>query len=138
MRWGGTWKEVKPEEKPSAKFQHSEWASTRLAARGYDAGEVAVFRNRALVSKVDHNRALPITFDGPHPDWVMLGELGPSPSRVVHVWHPEPVQYPCGDAGEMSEPVSVCSDCFKDGDYRNMFNAKVHLYVIPEWGHGLV
>lgn len=118
------------------------WCGSWNVLRRYEAGELVEFRRRVLISKTDGNFAIPLlVLDGvwrTDPDWVLLGEMGPSPTRVVHAWHPQPLQYPCGDNGEMSEPVSVCDDCFKDADYRNMFNARVHLYLIPEWGHGLV
>lgn len=109
--------------------------------RLYNAGEIVTMKQLVFISKHDQNTVAPPweAFLSPrrynNPDWAVLDKMGPSPTKVIHRWHPEPLQYPVAgpiDNPKMSEPVYVCSDCIKEADYRNAFRPEVHLFVIPE------
>lgn len=111
------------------------------ATRFYDAGEIVVMKGLIFMSKHDQNTAAPpweaflVVQRHHNKDWAVLDKEGPSPTKVIHRWHPQPLQYPVAgplDNPKMSEPVDVCSDCIKEADYRNAFRPEIHLFVIPE------
>lgn len=133
-RWAGQWQ---PRTRRTLSVAGRGSDFTTEFTGGYDAGEIVITRSLAVVmSKIDDNRSDPDTAIGQR-SWAFLGS-GSMPTRASHSWHPQELQYPCGDAGQMSEPVAACSDCIRDGDYRNCFKAASHLFIIEEWGAGVI
>lgn len=135
-RWSGRWR-PRTVSAQTLIARGSEFSTERVY--GYDAGEIVITPRslRVAMSKVDDNRSDPDDVLTGQKFWAFLGSAN-MPTRASHSWHPEPLQYPCGNAGEMSESVMVCADCVRDGDYRNCFQAVTHLFVIEEWGAGVL
>lgn len=114
----------------------------RYVVRVYNGGEITYDARNGFVwcSKRDRNQD-PLPRDVPDlvesRSWAYVGRIGASPGKVLHVWHPRSLQYPVSADLVLSEEAIVCSDCWKDADYKNAFDAKAHFYIIRELGYGL-
>lgn len=115
------------------------WSGRYNASRLYNGGEIVYDPQNGFVWTSKHNQnaaPMPKVIPDPMHAWAFLGPMGASPGKVLHPWHPRPLQYPV-NVQDLSEVATVCLDCWKDADYRNAFDPKVHLYIIKELGYGL-